>query len=310
MIILDSTTKSLEVVLGGAVASTQADLYAAYVDHTSTTFTPGASDNVTNSATPVTIVAAPGASTQRQLKALSVLNQDSASIKVTVRLNNNGTIRALWSGSLLPGESLAYMDGVGFEVFGSDGRRQESSPSSSVGGVGVVESAFAQRTFRSALPDIVTLALSSGTAYWVYIGRFNKATAVKYVRSYVTGAGSGTQAGEVALASSVNPPNKAGQTLTKLAADGNLDALTGTGMKGNTSSLSYTIPSGTHLWAGMRVAMGTTQPTCRALTLDMLQGHVLTTAGASALTGSGPWAGSIPAIAATGLAPDLTVEMD
>jgi hypothetical protein len=150
----------------------------------------------------------------------------------------------------------------------------------------------------------------SGTAYWVYLGRTVKPVTIKFVECHVSTAGAGTQAAEIALCSSPNPPNKAAATLTKLVADATIDALTGTGVKRNTNALNYAVAAGTHLWAGIRTAMATTQPTYRALGIDMAQGRVLSTGSAGALTGTGPWTGAIIAASTSGICPDLRLTLD
>ena len=109
--LLNATTKSIEVVLGGAVQATQLPITAHFVDHTTTAVTPGSTDTVTNGATPVTAVAAPAASTTRQVMAISIFNDDSQITRVVVQLNNNGTTRKLYAVDLLPQETF-YFDAV------------------------------------------------------------------------------------------------------------------------------------------------------------------------------------------------------
>lgn len=121
MIILNATTKSLEAVLAGAVAANQLPIVANYVDVTATTYTPGESDTQTNSTTGVTAVAAPAASTQRQVKLLTVYNADTAIAPVTLRYNNNGTLRTLHKVALPIGATLVYTDGEGFRVIDANG---------------------------------------------------------------------------------------------------------------------------------------------------------------------------------------------
>jgi hypothetical protein len=310
MIILDAITKSVEVVLGGAVAANQAQVVASYVDVTTTTYAPGCSDTQTNGATPVTAIAAPSSATQRQVKLLTVYNADTALITLTVRYNNNSTIRKLWQGTLLPGEELVYMDGIGFEVMGADGTRKIVGPQAGAGGVSVIEASNEQRVLMSDLDDMGTFLGISGTAYWVYLGRTVKPVTIKYGEFHVSTAGAGAQTAEIALCSSPNPPNKGAQTLTKLVADATIDALTGTGVKRNTNALNYAVAAGVHLWAGIRTAMATTQPTYRALGIDMAQGRVLSTAAAGVLTGTGPWTGAIIAASTSGICPDLRLTVD
>lgn len=121
MILLTETTMSLQVLLAGSPAANQAVLYAAYADHTSTTFVPGEQDALSNGTTAVDIVQAPAASTQRQVKYLSIYNADTATIQVTVRVNNNSTIRTLITVSLLPSERIEFVDSDGFRVLDAGG---------------------------------------------------------------------------------------------------------------------------------------------------------------------------------------------
>jgi hypothetical protein len=121
VIILDATTRSLEVVLSGAITTNQLPVVASYVDVTTTTYVPGATPTVTNSTTPVTIAAAPGASTQRQVKMITVRNADTVSATVTINYNDNATLRALAKFTLAVDDLLVYTDGEGFRVFSSAG---------------------------------------------------------------------------------------------------------------------------------------------------------------------------------------------
>lgn len=114
--ILDTTSKSIEVVLSAVPVANQAQIIASYVDIDSTTFVPGENDALSNSTTAVTAVSAPAASKQRQIKYLSVYNADTAPITVTVRLNNGGTIRNASAYSLSPGQTLQYTPDQGFYV--------------------------------------------------------------------------------------------------------------------------------------------------------------------------------------------------
>lgn len=121
MIILDATTKSLEAVLAGAVTTNQLPIVVTFVDVTTTTYVPGATDTVTNNTTGVTVVAAPAASTQRQVKLLTVFNADTVAATATVRYNNNGTLRTLCKVTLVAGSTLVYTDGEGWRVLDTTG---------------------------------------------------------------------------------------------------------------------------------------------------------------------------------------------
>lgn len=121
MIILDTINKSLQVLLGGAVTTNQLPFTANYVDLTSLAYTPGSADGATNNTTAQTLVAAPAASTQRQVKLLTVYNADTVAATVTVRLNDNGTFRNLVVATLAVGDTLQYADGEGFRCINSQG---------------------------------------------------------------------------------------------------------------------------------------------------------------------------------------------
>lgn len=121
MIILDATTKTLEAVLAGAVTLNQLAYTVHYCDITTTAFTPGEVDGLTNSTTAVTILSAPAASTQRQVKTISVHNRDTAAATVTVSLDTSGTERILVKAALAVDSTLIYTDGEGWKVIDSSG---------------------------------------------------------------------------------------------------------------------------------------------------------------------------------------------
>lgn len=104
-VILDSTSKSLELITSAAVST---DYAVSYADNTSTGLTPGNSAGNVATATTTTILAAPAASTQRQVKWLSVRNRDASLTQtVTLVLDVSATERHLTSAiTLEAGEAL------------------------------------------------------------------------------------------------------------------------------------------------------------------------------------------------------------
>jgi len=134
--ILDSTTKTLELVLGSAVTTTAMPIAVDYVDSTATTFTPGSVDSQSNGTTAVTILAAPAASTQRKVNEITVYNADSAAKLTTVRLNNNTTIRPLVVVTLQVGDTLGYTDVSGWYVMDSSGAIKGVGPTGATGATG------------------------------------------------------------------------------------------------------------------------------------------------------------------------------
>src|SRR5436190_19646783 len=121
MLILDSTLKSIELILSGAVTANQLPFVVSYVDVTSITYVPNSSDGVSNNTTAVTAIAAPIASTQRQVKLITVHNSDTVSATVTLKLNNNGTFRTICKVVLSTLSQLVYTDGEGFRVIDVNG---------------------------------------------------------------------------------------------------------------------------------------------------------------------------------------------
>src|SRR2546427_5658673 len=287
MLILALTTDKLQLVTS---AARTVDVHASFMDLASGTVTPGKQNTAITTAATTDIVAAPAASTQRNVKTLHIRNKDTTALDVTVQYNQNGTIFELHKATLDTQQSLEYIEGVGFFVL-----LPTLAASQLLTGV---EQSTSQRVFISELSPVAlgTFLLISGTAYYVYLGRLAKGLTVKFVEFHVTTLGAGAQTAEVGLFSTPSAPNKSAQTLTKIVATGTVDSLTTTGVKRNTASFAQNVDAGTHLWAAIRTAMATTQPTCSGLTGDMSQGNVLTTTGGGALTGLTTAAGSLVGI--------------
>ena len=118
MINLDTTTKSLEVVLGGSVTTNQLPFSASFIDVLTTdqsVSTISETDGATNNSTAVTMVAAPAASHTRTVRSFTVYNADTVNATVTIQINNNATLRTKFHVTLSSGDNLVYADG-GFSV--------------------------------------------------------------------------------------------------------------------------------------------------------------------------------------------------
>ena len=126
MILLDATNETLEITTTAAVSI---DYHVAYADHTTTTFTPGSAEGNIASATTTTAVTAPAASTQRQIKLVSVRNRHASSSQtVTVIKDVAATEYHLTPAvTLLAGEHLLYVDGVGWTHYTADGLVKSST---------------------------------------------------------------------------------------------------------------------------------------------------------------------------------------
>lgn len=128
MITLDSVLRKLQIKLGAAVTTNELPVIATYVDLTTTTYIPGSVATATNSTTEVDFIPAPAASTQRQVKFISVQNQDTVAATVIVIYNDNATQRQILKVVLQINESLLYSDGEGFRVMDAEGRIKVTIP--------------------------------------------------------------------------------------------------------------------------------------------------------------------------------------
>lgn len=115
MIILDSTTKKLRAYTS-ATPTTDLTYYASYIDMSSLAVSNIASSNGTFDETETDIVTAPGSSTQRQIKYVSLYNADSQIQTVTVVLDVSGTNTILCQVLLQPGYTLTYNNDGKWEI--------------------------------------------------------------------------------------------------------------------------------------------------------------------------------------------------
>ena len=162
---LDSTTDNLEVILTAAITTNQLPFIVAYNNTSATAVTPTKNTGTTNSTTAVNLVAAPAASNQRLVRYVSIYNSDTVTAEVTVRFNDNASIRKILVVSLLPNESLQYTYEVGWKAYDSTGAEK-------VTGFYLIPGALRSLEFYSAanITTAQTLA-NTGTAYCLYIGR-------------------------------------------------------------------------------------------------------------------------------------------
>ena len=121
MIVLDSTSETLQIVLAGAVATAELQCYAAYRDITTTDYTPGSNQVLTNGTTDRNLVDAPAISTQRVIDYVSIFNADTAAATVTVKYDDTLIERIIHKATLATGEKLEYCEGVGWRTFNAAG---------------------------------------------------------------------------------------------------------------------------------------------------------------------------------------------
>jgi len=120
--ILDTTTRKLQILLGATVAANQLRVTVDYVEFTSSTTTPALQLSTTNNTTAVDILDAPASSTQRKVNFISIANRDTDFVNVTVRLNDNGTTyNYVSSMALAPNCTLQFTDTRGWSIIDSNG---------------------------------------------------------------------------------------------------------------------------------------------------------------------------------------------
>ena len=116
LILTNAGTDSLEVVTDAAVT---VDVSAHWVDRNTSTFEQvlGRTNTAISTAATTPVIAAPAATTVRIVKTLHVCNiHATSSVGVTVQYDQNGTNFRLHNVTLLAGEQLEYVEGIGFFV--------------------------------------------------------------------------------------------------------------------------------------------------------------------------------------------------
>ncbi len=120
MLLLATTSSKLQVVTGSAVANTV--MHASWVDNNNSAITPGALHATTASAVTTDLVAAPGASTQRNVGMVVVRNTHaSSSNTITIQVTDGTIVVPIWSGVLGPGWYVTMNEFGVISVFLSNG---------------------------------------------------------------------------------------------------------------------------------------------------------------------------------------------
>lgn len=123
MIALTGTNQILEL---NTASASDIDVIVSFADHTSTGGTLGTQDTLITTATDTTILSAPAASTQRQVKMISINNTSSTSNAIIVKKDIGGTEYDIIRIILSENERLEYTDMLGWEVYANSGGRKSS----------------------------------------------------------------------------------------------------------------------------------------------------------------------------------------
>ncbi len=175
---LNATTDKLEIVLGGTVATSQLQWNVSYQDITSTgmTLPQSAGAGLTNNATAVDIVAAPAASTTRQVTHINVFNADTATATVTIQKDVSGTNYVLISYSVVSGDTLMWSREDGWRLAKAGGGGTISigtinSQTKSADGAVISGSSLVMQTAEATFPGLV----STGTQTFAGAKTFSSA---------------------------------------------------------------------------------------------------------------------------------------
>lgn len=120
MILLKATTETLEI---STSSTADIDYSISYADITTTTFVPSTTEGKITTSTTTTILSAPGASTQRQVKLITITNRHATtSNTIVVKKDISSTEYYLTpSITLLAGETVQYLDTAGWVYYSATG---------------------------------------------------------------------------------------------------------------------------------------------------------------------------------------------
>lgn len=122
-IVINGTTESIQVVLDAAPSTNQLPCTASFADQNGN----GGDTTInTNGTTPVTLVAAPGASIVRAVNSVSIPNRDTATRIVTVNKLISGTPFQIVRVTLVTGSQLYYENSGGWRVLDTNGNFLEA----------------------------------------------------------------------------------------------------------------------------------------------------------------------------------------
>lgn len=120
MIILNSATSKIQLGIANTVTTNDLNIVCNWVDMATQSFAPESLTTTINGGS-IDILAAPATNHQRQLKYLSVYNNDTVASIVTVSYSDNANLRSLSKVTLQTGDCLYYIDSDGFSVTDASG---------------------------------------------------------------------------------------------------------------------------------------------------------------------------------------------
>lgn len=162
MLLLTSTSDKIQLITGsaGAVKS-----HASWVDNLAGAMTPGRTNPASiTTATTTDLVGSPAASTYRNAKFISARN-DHASVSnlLTVQHTDGTNVTPIWKGTLLPGESINFNEGQGWQYLDANGLPK--LPTTKLNTTLYVTSDVVNATTSFADVTGLTVSLQSGKKY-------------------------------------------------------------------------------------------------------------------------------------------------
>lgn len=128
MINLRGTTDTLELVTSAAVTVDVMISWVDYVDAATTASPNRTATAITTGTTTTILAAAGGATTTRNAKTINIRNKHaSSSNTVTVNQNISSALYQLAKATLLAGETLTFVEGVGWRVYDANGQPKVGS---------------------------------------------------------------------------------------------------------------------------------------------------------------------------------------
>ena len=163
MLLLTSTSSLIQVVTGSAASI---DVHCSYVDNASGTITPLSNNPAgITTATTTTIVPAPAASTQRNVKGIYITNNHAtASTQVTVQHTDGTNVSDLMGVTLLAGENLIYDETGCWNHHDTQGGVYTYGALSVIPNLGITNT-LAETMPRETCPEVNTTAGATGTLF-------------------------------------------------------------------------------------------------------------------------------------------------
>lgn len=165
MLLLTTTSDKLQIISG---STGTLDVHASWADLASGVVTMGRTNTNITTATTTDVVAAPAASTTRNIKALYIANNHATnSMLITVQHTDGTHVIPLEVVTLLAGERLDFVEGIGFQLIDSTGIIKSNVPVSA--GQYTVKGLSADLTNATTTAAKVTnLDLALGVGTWVF----------------------------------------------------------------------------------------------------------------------------------------------